>query len=115
MRTDEVDESLRAHGRRYLERVYTEHEQQQSNANVRRLAECFAAKEATLKALGRRDEGLPWRSIELRVDGNSAPVLKLSGAAADLATQKGISALSVSLTQEGSLAAAVVLARCDRL
>ena len=113
MRTDEVDESLRLHGDRYLKRVFTDAEQHDAGGDLGRLGEIFAAKEATLKALRRADEAVAWRSIELRRSANGSPMLKLSGAAADLAKQKGVSDLSVSLSHEGSLATAVVLARCQ--
>jgi holo-[acyl-carrier protein] synthase len=114
VRTDEVGESVRLHGDRYLNRVFTDAEQDDAGADLSRLAAGFAAKEATMKALRRGgEEGLSWRSIELRRAGVGGPTLKLSGAAADLAKQKGVRALSVSLTQEGSLAAAVVLARYE--
>jgi len=112
VRTDEVGESLGVHGDRYLDRVFTDAERQNAGTDLSRLAACFAAKEATMKALRRGDEGLSWQSIELQQGARAVPGLKLSGAAADLAKQKGVKELSVSLTQAGSLAAAVVLARC---
>ncbi len=63
-----------------------------------------------MKALGRDDEPLPGRSISVRRDAGGYPSLQLSGEAAERARRLGVSGLSVSLTHEGPLAAAVVLA-----
>ena len=62
-----------------------------------------------MKALSRTDQPIPWRSIELRIRG-SQPSLELTGAAASLAEQRGVTGLSVSVTHSKHSAAAVVLA-----
>ena len=63
-----------------------------------------------MKALSRTDEPIPWRSIELRMRSGSQPSLELTGAAASLALQRGVTGLSVSVTHSSHSAAAVVLA-----
>jgi len=63
-----------------------------------------------MKALSRTDQPLPWRSIELRRRGGSQPSLALTGAAASLADERGVTGLSVSVTHGSHSAAAVVLA-----
>lgn len=63
-----------------------------------------------MKALRRTDQPVPWRSIELRMRGSSQPSLELTGAAAALAQDRGVTHLSVSVTHGGHSAAAVVLA-----
>ena len=108
---DEVRESIRAHGQRYLERVYTADELRDCGSSARRLAARFAAKEAAMKVLRREDEALPWTSIAVRCHERGAPTLELRGAAADLARRRGFTELSLSITDHGALAAAVVLAR----
>jgi holo-[acyl-carrier protein] synthase len=110
VRAEEVEESLRIHGDRYLRRVYTEEELHDCGSNARRLAARFAAKEAAMKALGRADEGISWRSIAVERGATGSPSLKLTGAAADLARRRGVRELSVSITHQSSLVAAVVLA-----
>jgi len=100
---DDVRESLRTHGDRYLRRIYTEREIEDSRGRPERLAERFAAKEAALKVLRRADEAIPWRAIE--VDGGS---LRLEGRAAQLA---GDMQLALSVSHEGPVAAAIVVAR----
>src|SRR5947208_3283274 len=109
--TDEVRESLRLHGDRYLARVYTQREGEECERNPRRLAGRFAAKEATMKLLRAGDEPLPWRSIDVHSMPGGGLAIELSGAAATLAERRGLGELSVSVTHRRSLAAALVLAR----
>jgi len=107
--TDEIEESLGTHGDRYLKRVYTELELLQAGGDPRRLAARFAAKEAAMKALGRRDEALSWRSIEVRDDGGGVLSLELSGEAAALARRRNVDRLALSVCYRRSGAAAIVL------
>lgn len=111
--TDDVRESLDAHGQRYLQRIYTEAEQRECGSDPRRLAARFAAKEATMKALGRRNEALSWRSIEVAQDPSGRPCLRLSGGAAELAGRRGIRRVEVTLTESRSQGAALVLAEVE--
>jgi holo-[acyl-carrier protein] synthase len=108
---DEIEESIRVHGQRYLTRVYTTSELRECGTSARRLAARFAAKEATMKVLRRGDEPLPWTSIAVGRDECGSPALQLNGAAADLAERQGLTALALSITDRGGLTAAVVLAR----
>jgi holo-[acyl-carrier protein] synthase len=100
---DDVREALRVHGERYLQRIYTQREIADSRGRPERLAECFAAKEAALKALRQADEPVPWRAIEVR-----GASLRLEGRAAELA---GDLEIALSVSHEGPVAAAVVVAR----
>jgi holo-[acyl-carrier protein] synthase len=72
------------------------------------LAARFAAKEAAIKALAA--EAVPLRDIEVEGGGQTAPRLRLHGAAAELARMRGVE-LEVSLTHTAEHAAAVVQAR----
>jgi holo-[acyl-carrier protein] synthase len=108
--TAEVGDAVRIHGERYLKRVYTAQERRDCGSDPHRLAARFAAKEATMKALRRDDEPLPWLSIGVRRGAGGSPCLDLRGPAAELARRRGVRSLSVSLSHEGPLAAAVVLA-----
>lgn len=114
----EVAESLHAHGRRYLERVFTPHELASCRRGVddgyapESLAARFAAKEAVLKVLrpvGARPE---WRSIEVHQTERGWCEVRLSGRAADLAARAGITDVAVSLSHEPAVAAAVAAASC---
>lgn len=110
VRADDVQDALRHHGDRYLDRVYTERERREAGADPLRLAARFAAKEATIKALRSDGEPLPWRDIAVHRDAAGRPGLHLTGAAQRLAARDGVQSLSVSLTHEHDLAAAVVVA-----
>jgi holo-[acyl-carrier protein] synthase len=108
----DVEESLAQFGDRYLQRVFTTREVAAcaDGADARRLAACFAAKEATLKSIAADGDAVDWRSIELLLGPASDPAVELSGASADLAARTGIVRLSVSVGTTRSYAAAVVLA-----
>ena len=120
---DEVAESVRHFGDRYLSRVYTPHEidscRRLPGAGRRfgalaaeSLAARFAAKEAVMKVLRPVGVQLAWRSIELHQMTGGWCEIRLSGAAAAMAAEAGIEELAVSLTHEATVAGAVVVGRC---
>jgi holo-[acyl-carrier protein] synthase len=106
---EEVGESVRVHGERYLERVYSDAERCDCGTSARRLAQYFAAKEATMKALACR-ERLPWRSVTVGRDAAGQPAIVLTGPAAQLARERGVRQLAVSFGSAGAHAVAIVLA-----
>ena len=108
----EVEESVARFGDRYLQRVYTTRELAAcaGGADARRLAACFAAKEATLKTISIDDEPLDWRSVEVGLASSGEASVALSGPCANRAAQTGIVRLSVSVGTTRSHATAVVLA-----
>ena len=112
----QVEESVARFGPRYLERVYTQHELESSvgrpPVRAASLAARFAAKEATIKVLRPTGHQPDWRSVEVRRHADGWCTMALSGHAATLADQAGIAELAVSLTHEGDVAAAVVVALC---
>ena len=77
-----------------------------------RLAGRFAAKEATLKVLRPGEVGIPWDSIEVVRDPGGWVELELSGPAAAVAADTGVTELALSITHEGGFASAVVIASC---
>ncbi|HEX4187040.1 MAG TPA: 4'-phosphopantetheinyl transferase superfamily protein [Solirubrobacteraceae bacterium] len=111
-----VRQSLSEHGEHYLRRVYSEREVRDcttpSGADPERLAARFAAKEATLKVLRPADVGIPWFTIEVVRRPEGWVALELAGAAAELASQAGITELALSISHEGGFATAVVVATC---
>jgi holo-[acyl-carrier protein] synthase len=113
----QVEESVARFGSRYLERIYTQHELEssvgRSPVRAASLAARFAAKEATLKVLRPVGHQPDWRSVEVRRHAGGWCTMALSGHAALLADQAGIAELAVSLTHEGDVAAAVVVALCE--
>jgi holo-[acyl-carrier protein] synthase len=112
---DSVAETLRGeHREHYLKRVYTEREVDDCRGpsgriEPERLAARFAAKEATIKALPGAGEEVRLTMIEVRSESSGEVRLELSGRAAELATEAGITELAISLTHEGGFAAASVV------
>jgi holo-[acyl-carrier protein] synthase len=80
-----------------------------------RLAARFAAKEATMKALSVGLGAFGFRDVEVVVDESDEPSgpprLVLRGPAAELAEQRGVAELFVSLTHTDTIAQAMVLAQ----
>ena len=107
---DHIQESLDRHGEHFLNRVYTPGERAASGGSAAQLAARLAAKEATMKALGRTDQGLGWQSIEVLGATDRGLSLRLTGGAAALAADRGVTGLSLTLTRQPRAAAAVVLA-----
>lgn len=109
---DEVVDSLRAYGDRYLARVYTEREvahcrRPTGEPDAARLAGRFATKEAATKAL-RLTEG-SYRNIEVTSDADGAPSLLFHGTAAHAAMEAGVRDCAVSITHDRGLAMATVV------
>jgi holo-[acyl-carrier protein] synthase len=102
---------------RFLERVFTPEEVRYAFGRrdpAEHLAARFAAKEATLKALGTGlSMGVRWREMEVRRARGQRPTLALSGRTADLGAARGIRTLHLSLTHDGEYAMAQVLAEGD--
>ncbi len=100
-----------ARAERFVARVFTPGERSFCDARAdraSRYAARFAAKEAALKALG-VPRGLRFHELEVVRD-EGAPVLSLAGAAAEAARRIGVERLHLSITHDGGIAAAVVVA-----
>ncbi|MFL7838729.1 MAG: holo-ACP synthase [Candidatus Promineifilaceae bacterium] len=105
-----VKESLARYGQRFLDRIYTEQEQDYCNGRVDRLAARFAAKEAVSKALGTGIGDTTWREIEIINEENGRPVLLLHGAAQELARTQNLETWSISLSHTEAYAISTVVA-----
>jgi holo-[acyl-carrier protein] synthase len=73
------------------------------------LAGCFAAKEAVAKAMG-APPGLRWTDVQVVHDPLGAPRLEVSGTVADAAARLGIRSWHLSLSHDGGLSVAMVVA-----
>ena len=96
-------------------RVFTEAEiayAHQANDPTERLAVRWAAKEATMKALGVGLGGFKMRDAEVTVAASGAPSMRLSGAALARLSAVGGTDLMVSMTHTATTAQAIVLAVC---
>lgn len=113
---------LREPGTAFVSKTFTPHERQAAAARPSgtpevHLAARFAAKEACVKALSQAlaPQPLPGAladltEIEVVVDSESRPQLSLSGRVRALAEQAGVRCLHVSLSHDGPVATALVLA-----
>lgn len=107
-----ISKMIEAHGEQFLERVYTPAEIEYcfraANSNER-FAQRWAAKEAIIKALRCRHQGVQWTDIEV-VATNAGPAVVLSGAAAAHAEQHGVEKIHLALGACRTHATAYVLA-----
>jgi holo-[acyl-carrier protein] synthase len=110
---DSVALTVARHGDRLTRWVFTETEWQRGLASkdpVQTLAECFAAKEACLKALGTGwGEGVSLRDVELIVAENGGPAILLSGGAAEHAAQAHVERVYVTIGKTARAAGAFVV------
>lgn len=108
-----IAKMIETHGEQFLERVYTateiEYCVRTPNA-AQYFATRWAAKEAAMKAMRCRHQGVHWNDIEVVVTPGEAPSVALSGVAALYAQQVGIERLHVSLGACRTHATAYVVA-----
>jgi holo-[acyl-carrier protein] synthase len=88
------------------ERLFTERER---GLPVRSLAARFAAKEALAKALG-GPRGLLWTDAEVITAPDGRPSLRVTGTVAEAARKAGVTTWHVSLSHDGGVATAIVIA-----
>lgn len=105
-RLEDLDPSVR---QRFLARVFTPRELEETQGQLHRLAGRFAAKEAVAKALGCGIGPIGWQEIEIHSGAQGEPGLVLSGEAARIASELGLNEWSVSITHSRTHAAAVVV------
>jgi holo-[acyl-carrier protein] synthase len=106
-----IRRSLERHGPRFMDRVLTAEER--AYCEKRRdpavpFAGRFAAKEATIKALG-APQGLRWHDMVIVPAEGAPPRLTLQGAGAETARRMGVVRTHLTITHDGGVAAAVVI------
>lgn len=99
---------------RFLERVYTPAERAYCNgkgvAAAQSFAGRFAAKEAFLKALKTGWRGkITWRDIEVVTDGDGVPALNVTGEAALILNERGVTHVHISISHTSDTAIAEVI------
>ena len=100
-------------GDRFVQRILTPFEQQQyagKGNSVSYLAKRFAAKEAAAKALGTGiGRGISWQHMQIENDENGAPILVLTGPAAERQKQLDARKVHLSIADEQDQALAFVV------
>ncbi len=107
---ERVQRAIARHGERFYMRFFTPRERQICAEQPQRLAARFAAKEAAAKALGTGIGTVRWLDLEIDCDAHGRPILKLHGAAAEIAAQLQLAAWEVSLSHTQTHAIAFVVA-----
>jgi holo-[acyl-carrier protein] synthase len=95
-------------GPAFLNEAWTRQEQDDCAGRPSSLAMTWAAKEATMKALGTGISSVPLLDIEVVRTPGAAPVLRLHRAAAERAEAIGLTALTLSISQDADTAVAAV-------
>jgi holo-[acyl-carrier protein] synthase len=110
---DRIEAAIGRRGRALLERLFTPSEIrycERHRNRAERFAGRFAAKEATMKALGTGwSRGVRWVDIEVVREPSGKPTLKLSGAARAIADRMGVKNIVVTITHDGNTALAQVI------
>jgi holo-[acyl-carrier protein] synthase len=115
-----IGKMIENHGELFLRRVYTEREIRYCQARkhaIEHFAGRWAAKEAILKAMGTgRSRGIAWTNIEVRNGLDGQPRVLICGAAKEIARQRGIGDILVSISHCRTYATAYAMAvgRPDR-
>jgi len=110
IKIERVQEAIRRHGERFLDRIFTPLERRQTQEKADSLAGRFAAKEAAAKALGTGIGAVMWKEIEIVAGENRQPQLRLHGKAAALAESLALNCWSVSISHTQTDAIAIVVA-----
>ena len=110
---DRINHLVARYGQRFLDKVFTPHEQETclGAANQgQRLAARFTAKESVMKALGTGWAcGVRFKDIEIPSSEKQRPEVHLHGAAAERARKLGGTAWHLSLTHIDRFAVAFVI------
>jgi holo-[acyl-carrier protein] synthase len=108
---ERVAQTVARFGPRFLERVFTPEELQESRRRITWLAGRFAAKEACAKALGTGiGAAVAWRDMQVLRQPSGKPSLRLLGDAAARAAALGVTQLDLSISHTHQYAIAIVVA-----
>src|ERR1700746_163416 len=103
-----IREVISRPGQTFLQRIYTPAEIaycERHRDKAERYAGRFAAKVATMKALGTGwSKGVRWRDIEVKRMPGARPTIVLYGAAREHAERMGARHISLSITHTGNFA-----------
>jgi len=104
---------LERYADRFQQRVFTPGEIAYCQGRAPNLAARFAAKEATMKALGTGVRGVSWKEIEVVRQPSGAPSIQLYGRAQARAQRLGVTEIALSLSHSQEFAVAFVVTQCQ--
>lgn len=114
---ERIEQMLNRHQERFSERVFTAREladAEKVKNRLEKLAGRFAAKEAVMKLVGTgwRD-GVAWTDIEVINNELGQPMVTVCGKVKELAEQKHIEQITISITHTANFAIASAVALQD--
>lgn len=116
-RVQKVFATIKRGNEKAFKKIFTENELRRAKKSGRRvehLASCFAGKEAVFKALSLSwADGVKWVEIEIVRNETGSPSVTLTGKACEVAINKGISKILLSLSHETDYVVAVCIALKD--
>ena len=111
--TGRISDTIERYGERFLKRIFTEGEIAyclRRRVPAIHFAGRFAAKEATMKALGTGwSRGVRWVDIEVVREISGKPTLELKGEARKIADKLGVKHIAVTITHTAGQAMAMVV------
>jgi len=109
-----IEAMLERHEQKFLDRVFTPREQadaQNARSRIEKLAGRFAAKEAVLKLIGTGWRGkIAWTDIEVINNSLGQPQVNLTGEVEQIANDKQIEQVTISITHTANFAIASAVA-----
>ena len=110
---DRIQGAIERQGERLLKRIYTPAEIaycERFKNKFERYAGRFAVKEAAMKALGTGwSRGVRWVDIEVVREKGGRPMLRLAGAAKQIAERMGVNNIAITITHTEKQALAQVI------
>lgn len=118
IRISRIQDSIEKIGESFLKRVYTDEEinycESRRMCKYQSYAARFAAKEAVYKAIAPdTSEDIIWRDIEVKRFENGKPYVVLHGKLKELANEKQIKEMDLSLSHDGDYAMATLVCLND--
>jgi len=104
---------LERYNDRFQRRIFTAREIAYCKGRAPNLAARFAAKEATMKALGTGVRGVGWKDIEVVRQPSGAPSIQLYGRAEARAKRLGVAEIDLSISHSKEYAVAFVVTQCQ--
>ena len=116
-RIDRMGDLLERRGEALKQRLFTEHEQAYCEARKTRVtnyAGRFAVKEAVMKVLGTGwARGVRWVDIETLRERGEAPRCVLHGRSAEIARDRGIDRIHITITHDAGIAMAFAVGESE--